>query len=161
MTGEAVRGAKAERRGMLSQTRVRRGALALLVSGGAVAALVTAGIAGSSRGSDAKGVKSIESRTFGDGVPASDLAVEQARSATAPVDARDAAAEFPSPPSWLGLASDPMVVGTASAQPDRGPGVSALRKAAPPPARPALRAAPAKARLPDDGRDELYVPEAR
>ena len=132
----------------------------MVFSGGAVAALVTAGIAGSSRGSGAKGVKPIESRTFGDGVPASDLATQKARPAMDPVDARDAAAEFPLPP-WLGLAGDLMAPGTASAHPDRGPGVSAVRKAAPPPARPALRAATAKARLPDDGRDELYVPEAR
>ena len=163
MTGESGRGPESQGRGKLSQRGLRRGALAVIGSGAVVAILVSAGIAGSSWRSDPKGVRPIESRAWHEGPVAGDLGSERARPAIGAIDATDAAAQIaaPSAPAWLGSTSDPMVASAGSSRPDGGPGVPAIRKAAALPARQAPRAAPAKAPPPDDGREELYVPEAR
>jgi hypothetical protein len=127
-----------------------------------VAILVSAGIAGSSRRSNPKGARPIESPAWREGLVAGDLGSERSRPAMAAIDAIDAAAEIaaPSAPAWLGSTNDPMVAPTGSARSDGGLAVPAARKAAALPARPAPRVA-AKAPPPDDGREELYVPEAR
>jgi hypothetical protein len=160
MTGESAGDSAHESSGERSPRLGRRGAIGLLIAAAAVAVLVTAGISRSSRVSEGKQLNQIESRTLGDGLGKSDSIGEDPPAAM-PTEARDAQAElaFPSSPGWAGNAVE---AGTGSARLDRGPPVSAARKVAPAPPRPALRAtAAAKGSIPDDGRDELYVPGAR
>jgi hypothetical protein len=161
MTGESAGDSAREGSGERSQRLRRRGAIGLLVSAAVVAVFVTAGMARPSRVSEGKQLNQMESRTLGDGLGKSDSIGEEPRPAVVPTDGRDAQGELAFPPT-LGWASDAVEAGTGSARSDRGPAVSAVRKVAPAPPRPALRAATAaKGSIPDDGRDELYVPGAR
>jgi hypothetical protein len=153
MTGESAGDSAHDRSGERSQRLRRRGAIGLLVSAAAVAVLVTAGMARPSRVSG-KRLNQVESRTLGDSLGKSDSIGEEPPAVMA-TDGRDAQAKLAFPPS-LGWGSDPVEAGTGSARSDRGPAVSAARKVAPAPPRPALRAAAAtKGSIPDDGRDEL------
>jgi hypothetical protein len=161
MTGESAGDSPHERSGERSATLGRRGAIGLLIAAAAVGVLVTAGISRSSRVSEGKQLNQIESRTLGDGLGKRDSIGEEPRQAVMATDGRDAQAEL-APPPPLGWPGDLVDAGTGNARLDRGPAVSAVRKVAPAPLRPALRAAAAaKGSIPDDGRDELYVPGAR
>ena len=143
-------------RGKVTRRGARTAALALVVTG--AAALAGAGIAGSSRGFGAKEAKPTGSRTPGEGLAASALASEPASPRIEVSSARESGAEFAAP-AWLALA--PTVAERAALPREGGAGSAAVRKPPPPAARPAARIAAPKPRIPDDGRDELYVPEAR
>jgi hypothetical protein len=120
--------------------------------------LVSATIARSSREPTTRGQQVIDHRSTGAASAASDLALEARppRSITEAVD-------VPRPPAdsvvlpTLAVPAEPGVVRTTSARLDAGPNDLAVRKTTPPP-RPALRGPSAEASVPDDGRDELYVP---
>jgi hypothetical protein len=157
MTGESVRGAELSRRDWLLRSGAGRRALALAGSAAVVVALLSAAVASSSRGSGPKAVKPVESLTLASAslAPGESASGPPAQSPPESIDARHGVAQV-AVPAWL-AAHDPTPAGVTSAQPEAG--ASAVRKAAALRPRPVLRSAPVKA--PDDGRDELYVPEAR
>ena len=135
------------------------GRLALAFAGaGAVVLVLSAKFARSSRERTPSGVQGIDTRSSGAAPAPSDLefGARAPRSITEAVDG-------PRPPvdsvarSTLGAPAEPGVVKTTGARLDAGPNGLAARKTTAAP-RPALRSSPAKASVPDDGRDELYVP---
>jgi hypothetical protein len=128
----------------------------LVVTG--AAALAGAGIAGSLRGFGAKEAKPTGSRTPGEGLAASALASEPASRRMEVPSAGESGVEFAAP-AWLALA--PTVAATAALPREGAAGSAPVRKPTPLAARPAARIAAPKPLIPDDGRDELYVPEAR
>jgi hypothetical protein len=154
MSGESDFGV--DNRGQVSRTGARTAVLALVVSGATV--LAGAGVAGFSRGSGAKGAKPIDRRMPGEGVAASELASERPRPRIEASSASDGGVELAAS-AWLGSA--PTVAETAVRPPAGGPGAAPVRKPTPSAARPAARNAALKPPIPDDGRDELYVPGER
>jgi serine/threonine-protein kinase len=145
--------------------RSRRGVptrvLALAASAAALLALGSAAVATSSRGPGKKAALAVESPPAA--VPSLALGeVVIAAPAQAPgdsIDARDAAPEF-AVPAWL-AAHETTVAAALGEKPEAGPAATTVRKAPAPRPRPALRTAPVKAPVPDDGRDELIIPGAR
>jgi serine/threonine protein kinase len=146
--------------------RSRRGVstrvLALVASAAVLMALAGAAVATSSSGPGKKAVAevgsppaAVPSLTLGEPVTAAPA--QQSRGDA--IDARDAAAELVVP-AWL-AAHEPTVAAAPGAQPEAGPAATAVRKAPAPRPRPSVRTAPVKAPVPDDGRDELILPEAR
>jgi hypothetical protein len=154
MSGES--GFGVENRGQASRTGARTAFLALVVSGAAV--LAGAGVAGFSRGSGAKEAKPIDRRMPGEGVARSELASALVSPRIEAPSARDGGVELAAS-AWLALA--PTVAETAVRPPEGGPGAAPVRKPTPSAARPAARSAAPKPPIPDDGRDELYVPGER
>jgi hypothetical protein len=160
MTGESGRGSELSRREGLSRTTTRR-AWAFAGPAAILVALLSAAVAGSSRGTGRKSTQPVETMTA---VSTRVAAGESVSERAAPSVAESSQAwEHPTEftvPAWL-AAHDPTVAGAASVQPAPGPGVSAVGKAAALRSQPAVRSTPAKARTPDDGRDDLYVPVGR
>src|ERR1019366_4537 len=154
MSGESGFGFRS--RGKVTRLGARTAALALIVTG--AAALGGAGIAGSSRGFGAKEAKRAGSRTPGEGLAAGALAGEPASRRMEVPSAGESGVEFAAP-AWLALA--PTVAATAALPREGAAGSAPVRKPTPLAARPAARIAAPKPLIPDDGRDELYVPEAR
>ncbi len=155
--GSRESGVGFQSRGQGTRRGARTAALALVVTG--AAALAGIGIAGASRGARAKEAKPTGSRTLGEGLAASAPAREPASPRMELSSARESGVEIAAP-AWLALA--PTVAETAVAPPENAAVVAATRKPTPPAARSAApRIAAPKPPVPDDGRDELYVPEAR
>jgi serine/threonine-protein kinase len=154
MSGESGFGFQS--RGKVSRMGVRTAALALVVSG--AAALAGVGIAASSRGSGAREARPTGSRTPSDGFAADEPTHEPAIPRMEPSSAWEDGVQVAAP-AWLALA--PTVAETAVAPRHGGADAATVRKPTPPAARPAARTSAPKPRIPDDGRDELYVPEAR
>jgi serine/threonine protein kinase len=135
-----------------------RMALALVGAGALVVLLVGARMARSPQEPATRGVQVIDNRNSGAAPAASDLEL----GARPPRSITDAV-EAPRPPAssvampTLAAPAEPNVGKTTSARPEAATNGVAARKAAAPP-RPAPRSPPAKASVPDDGRDELYLP---
>ena len=121
-----------------------------------VVLLVSARIARSPREPATSGVQVIDNRSSGAAPAASDLELgaQPPRSITEAVDVPRPPADSVAMPT-LAAPAEPDVVKTTSARPDAATNGLAARKTTAPP-RPALRSPPAKASVPDDGRDELY-----
>ena len=136
----------------------RRTALGLVGAGAVGILLVSARIARSPRERVAGGVQLIESRTSGAAPVASDLGVgaEPPQWITEAAHVPKAAAESAVLPTIV-VPAEPSVAKTTSARSDGGAGGPVLRRATLPP-RPALRSPSVKPSVPDDGRDELYIP---
>jgi serine/threonine protein kinase len=135
-----------------SRSRVRVRAWALAASAAMLFGLGSAAIATSSRGSGKRAEAVDRPPAGGPSLALHESAGVPPAPAAEAIDARDGAAEV-AVPAWLAAG--------ASAQPEAGPAASAVRKSAALRSRPPLRAAPVKAPAPDDGRDELFVPEGR
>jgi len=152
MTGESGR------RSLVSTRPGRLGALGFLFAA-AVALVITAAIAPWSQLPGAKASLPSESRSVGIGAANAEPVVQKQGASVAPSDLPGlSAAASPSPP--LGIASAPIEKADGKPLVDHQGSVSAGRKVAP--VRPAAHAAvKAKGHVPDDGRDELYVPEGR
>ena len=135
-----------------------RMALALAGAGAVVVLVLSAKLTRSSREPTTSAVRGIDNPSSEAAPAASDLELgaRPPRSITEAVD-------VPGPPAasvvmpTLAAPAEPDVVKTTSARPDAGPNGLAARKTTAAP-RPALRSSPAKASVPDDGRDELYIP---
>jgi hypothetical protein len=135
-----------------------RMALALAGASALVVLLVSARIVRSSREPATSGVQVIDNRGSGAAPTASDLELgaRPPRSITDAVDVPRPPADSVAMPT-LAAPAEPDVVKTTSARPDAATNGLAARKTTAPP-RPVLRSPKAKASVPDDGRDELYVP---
>jgi serine/threonine-protein kinase len=132
-----------------------RMALGLAGAGAVVALFVSARIARAPREPATSGV--IDNRSSGAAPVASDLGLgaQPPRSITEAVDVPWPPADSVAMPT-LAAPAEP-VLKTTSARPDATTNGLAARKATAPP-RPAFRSPPAKASVPDDGRDELILP---
>ena len=155
MTGASGPGREPEirRKGALG-----RMAFALAGAGAVVVLLVGARIARSPREPATRGVQVIDNRGSGAAPAASDVefGARPPRSITEAVDVPRPPADSVAMPT-LAAPTEPGVVKTTGARLDAGPNGLAARKTTAAP-RPALRSSPAKASVPDDGRDELYIP---
>jgi hypothetical protein len=137
-----------------------RMALALAGASAAVVLLVSARIVRAPREPATSGAQVIDNRGSGAAPAASDLELgaRPPRSITDAVDVpRPPADSVPMPAPAAPAEPD---VKTTSARPDAATNGLAARKATAPP-RSALRSPPAKASVPDDGRDELYLPAVK
>ncbi len=134
-----------------------RMALGLAGAGAVVALFVSARIARAPREPATSGVQVIDNRSSGAAPAPSDLdlGAQPPRSITEAVDVPRPPADSVAMPTLAAPAES--VVKTPSARPDAATNGLAARKATAPP-RPALRSPPAKASVPDDGRDELILP---
>jgi len=141
-----------------SSKAARRMALGLASAGAVAILLVSARIAHSPRERVAGGVQLIESQTSGAAPVASDLGVgaEPPQWITEAAHVPKAASESVVLPTIV-VPAEPSVAKTTSARLDGGAGGPVLRRATLPP-RPALRSPSVKPSVPDDGRDELYIP---
>ena len=155
MTGASGPGREPEirRKGALG-----RMAFALAGAGAVVVLLVGARIARSPREPATRAVQVIDNRGSVAAPAASDLefGARPPRSITEAVDVPRPPADSVAMPT-LAAPTEPGVVKTTGARLDAGPNGLAARKTTAAP-RPALRSSPAKASVPDDGRDELYIP---
>jgi len=143
------------------KSTVGRMAFGLAGAGAVVLLLVSARFARSSREPTTRGVQIVDSRGSGAAPAVSDLefGARPPRSIAEAVDAPRAPADSVVPPKFAAPA-EPAVAKT-NGRSDAGSGGAVVRRATLPP-RPALRSPSAKVSVPDDGRDELYVPaEAR
>ncbi|MGH7435124.1 MAG: hypothetical protein ACRENE_05580, partial [Polyangiaceae bacterium] len=162
MPGDAGRGAEPRiwTRWKLGGGRGSLGRLGLALSGAGAVVLLLLGArsARSSREPTTSGAQVLESRGSGAASSASDLEL-----GAQPPPSITEAADGPKSPAdsvavlTLSAPSAPDAVKTTGAHADAGPSGVAARKTAGPP-RPALRSPPPKPSVPDDGRDELYVP---
>jgi serine/threonine protein kinase len=153
MTGESGKGVS------ISRGVRRMGAVGVVISAAAAALLIAAAMARSSRAPSLGRSTPIESRVAGEATGMSDPIGQEAGPPSAPSD-MPAARQPLEPPASLAGASGPMERAPARTPSDRESSAPAARK--PAPARPATRpAVMAKGRIPDDGRDELFVPEPR
>jgi len=153
MTGESGR------RSLVSTRRGRLGALGLLFAAAAVVLVATAAIAPRARLPGAKASSPAGSRPVGIGAARTEPVVQKEVPPMAPPDMLVAPAAVESPPP-LGIANGANEKVGVKSPVDQQGSVSAGRKVAP--MRPAAHAAvKAKGHVPDDGRDELYVPEGR
>jgi serine/threonine-protein kinase len=154
MTGASSPGREAEirRKGAL-----RRMALALGGASAVVVLFVSARIARAPREPATSGVQVIDNRSSGAAPAASELELgaQPPRSITEAVDVPRPPADSVAMP-MLAAPAEP-IAKTTSARPDTATNGLAARKTTAPP-RPALRSAPAKTSVPDDGRDELILP---
>jgi hypothetical protein len=134
-----------------------RMALGLAGAGAVVVLFVSARIARAPREPATSGVQVIDNRSSGAAPLASDLGLgaQPPRSITEAVDVPRPPADPVVMPTLAAPAES--VVKATSARPDAATNGLAARKATAPP-RPALRSPPAKASVPDDGRDELILP---
>jgi serine/threonine protein kinase len=155
MTGESGSD-RAAARGKSWQILARRGAPVVLASCAVVAVLVTVAVALIPR---AHGVKNAErSQTGTLSSPLATSPMDPPAGATVPAEPAAQVASSPLPPSWVGSAEAP----AANLQTKRAVPVPTPGRAPAAPVRPSPRpSATAKNRVRDDGRDELYVPEAR
>jgi hypothetical protein len=151
MTGESARGSASEKSGALSPRRGRKGAIALRIGAAAGVALVAFGMSRFSR-SPVRGIPPIEGP---DRNEAAGLGASMGERPS-PTSARS----DPPAPS-IATASEPTRAQGAAEDigPTRDGGSGAVAKTAAP-MRAAPRAAVVKPRVPDDGRDELYIPGA-
>ena len=133
---------------------------ALAGASAVVVLLVSARIVRSPREPATGGVQVIDDRGSGDAPAASDLELgaRPPRSITDAVDVPRPPADSVAMPTPAALAEPD--VKTTSARPDAATNGLAARKTTAPP-RPAVRSPPAKASVPDDGRDELYLPPVK
>jgi hypothetical protein len=159
MTGEAGGPSEQPNRAKVSSRTLRKAVLALVGSSAVVAILLSVRMGGSPR-----------EPTNAEGLTAKPLSVPEyapsaivepaAPASTSGVDEFSANVEPGDAPSFAS-AWEPAVAATAAVKADAGPIVSAVKRV---PARtsPQARtvAAPMVA-VPDDGRNELYIPEAR
>ncbi|MDP9149451.1 MAG: type IV secretory system conjugative DNA transfer family protein [Myxococcota bacterium] len=157
MTGESGPGSDSHRPGKAWHPAGKRMALASVGVGALAAALVIARIH-SSREGGTVGVLPVARPTPGAAPAGSDFGL----GASPPLSISEAvrAPEAPAEPvgiPMLAAPTEPGMTKAASARADGGAAGPALSKATPAP-RPALRSPSAKASVPDDGRDELYVP---
>jgi serine/threonine-protein kinase len=161
MTTESAPRTSSHGAGPLRRGGLRPGAWIAIGSGAVVAMLVTAGLARSSRSAAGRRVGAAEPPAAITGPVAGPANPMPAIAEI--VDAPDAARSIAAAPApeWLGATGDPVSRSPASARPDAGGPPPPARKADGLPARPVVRSAPVKRPPPDDGRDELYVPEAR
>jgi serine/threonine-protein kinase len=160
MTGESGAGDERRTRGKFAFGKRALGRIALAL-GGAVALvllLVSARIARSSREPPTRETQMINNRSSGGAPTTSDLefGAQPPPSITEAVDVSRAPADSVVMPA-VAATSEPGVVKSTRTGSDGGAGAPAARRATLPP-RPALRSPPPKASVPDDGRDELYVP---
>jgi serine/threonine-protein kinase len=155
MTGASGPGPEPRTR---ERSMVGRLALALAGAGAVVLLLLSAKFARSSREPTTSGVQGTGNRSSAAAPMASDLefGARPPRSITEAVDVPRPPADSVVVPT-LAAPPEPGVVKTTSARPDAGPSSPATRRTTLAP-RPALRSPSAKASVPDDGRDELYVP---
>jgi len=158
MTGESGHLSEPWSRMKPSRRAVRGLALAALGSGALVAVLAAAESGGSLWRSRSKAAEPVESPAWSAGLPSSDRALAPANSGPETIAPPGAADSVVIPP--LGPPPEAVIAKTATEPPDGGAGALGARKAALP-SRPTARAVSAKALVPDDGRDELYVPGAR
>jgi serine/threonine-protein kinase len=137
-----------------------RMALALAGASAAVVLLVSARIVRSPREPATRGVQVIDNRGSGAAPAASDLELgaRPPRSITDAVDVPRPPADSVAMPAPAAPAEPD--VKTTSARPDAATNGLAARKGTAPP-RSSLRSPPAKASVPDDGRDELYLPAVK
>jgi hypothetical protein len=160
MTGASDPGPEPEDLGKRAVGKSALGRMAFALAGaGAVVVLgLSATLARSSREPATSGVQGIDNPSVG-GAPAasdSEFGARPPRSITDAVDVARPPADSVVMPT-LAAPAEPGAVKTTSAPPEAAPNGLAPRKTTPPP-RPALRTSSAKASVPDDGRDELYVP---
>jgi len=157
MTGASGPGREPQmrRKGVLG-----RMALALAGAGAVVVLLVGARIVRSPRERATSGVQVTDDRGSGAAPTASDLELgaRPRRSITDAVDVPRPPADSVAMPTPAAPAEPD--VKTTSARPDTATNGMAARKTTAPP-RPALRSPPAKASVPDDGRDELILPAVK
>ena len=155
MTGESRAGAASQGGGPVSRRNVGRMAAALAGALALIALLANARMARSPREPGPQDVQPLGRRAWGaaTGLSSSELGVQPPRSILEAPSAVAVAVVTPT----LDASAEPAVANGASARADGGPGGPAERRATVP-LRPAPRIAPAKASVPDDGRDELYVP---
>jgi serine/threonine-protein kinase len=156
MTGESGPKSESHRHGKPSRGGGKRMALASVGVGALAAVLVSTRI--HSRESGTGGVPQVARPTSGATPAASDfgLGARPPLSILNAVHAPAAVADSVAIP-MLGAPTEAAMTKAASARPDGGAGGPGLSKATPAP-RPALKGPSAKASVPDDGRDELYVP---
>jgi serine/threonine-protein kinase len=162
ITGESGRGSELDGGAKPSRRSLRALARATLGSGALVAVLVGAAAGGSPLDSRSNAVKPTEGEAWIARAAASYRAAEPAIAGPPPapqaVDARRVDDWVVIPP--LGPPPDRIVAKTTSAS-SGGGAVSAPARKAASSSRPTMHAAPTKAPVPDDGRDELYVPGLR
>ena len=137
-----------------------RRAASLVGAGLALAAVTGIGISRASRTESEGAAKLAESPASATGLPVGDAPREPARAAVDAIEAPDAGPE-PAPGPPLASPTDLAEAKALAARPDGGPAWASARKAPALPLRAALRGPQGKAAVPDDGRDELYVPGAR
>ena len=156
MTGESGNDRGAGVRGRPWHGFARKGAPVALASSAVVAVLITAAVALVPRSPGIKGTEQVKAGTSSSAASDGHVALPAATTASAESVAEIVAA--PPPPS-----SVPSTEATAaSIQTKRPIPLSTAGRAPAAPVRSAPRAsATAKSHVPDDGRDELYVPEAR
>jgi hypothetical protein len=145
-------------KGALGKGALGRMVLALAGASAVVVLLVSARIARSPREPATGGAQVIDNLSSGAAPAASDveLGARSPRSITEAVDGPRAPADLVGMPTPAApVATD--VVKTTSARPEAAASALAARRTTAP-SRPVLRSAPAKASVPDDGRDELYLP---
>jgi serine/threonine protein kinase len=157
MTGESGRPAEDRSDRKASPTTARRAAFALIGSTAVVATLVSLRMAGSSRESTTRGKPTANAPAVAEAAP-QDLGSEPLANA---VDEPSVAGGPTATPSFV-PAWEPDFGPTTGPQPDAGSASAAVRKVPPPPApAPTRGGAPTKVPVPDDGRNELYIPEPR
>ena len=156
MTGESGPRSESHRPGKPSRSGGKRMALASVGVGALAAVLVSTRI--HSRGGGTVGALPVATTTSGAAPAASDfgLGARPPLSILEAARAPAALAETVVIPT-LGARTETGMTKAASARPDGGAGGPGSSKATPAP-RPVARSPSAKASVPDDGRDELYVP---